>query len=145
MVIYKYGIQVTENVNSHALHLLRKRNNHDIISHGFWKKTYQVNHSSFNQKLLDIPFSKIQKDSEFRDNGFCLSVCLLAFLCFVFFEGVFACLLLFWGGAWSSSHTDSNCFDQNIDFGFFKGRFNSNHLHLNLLGIICLLRCGTDA
>lgn len=61
------------------------------------KKTYQVNHSSFNQKLLDIPFSKIQKDSEFRDDGFCLSVCLLAFLCFVFFEGVFACLL-FLGG-----------------------------------------------
>lgn len=62
------------------------------------KNPYQVNHSSFNQKLLDIPFSKIQKDSEFRDNGFCLSVCLLAFLCFVFFEGVFACLLFFGGG-----------------------------------------------
>lgn len=98
MVIYKYGIQVTENVNSHALHLLRKRNNHDIISHGFWKKPHQVNHSSFNQKLLDIPFSKIQKDSEFRDNGFCLSVCLLAFLCFVFLRGCLLVCFFFWGG-----------------------------------------------
>lgn len=76
----------------------------------------------------------------------CLFVCLLFFvLCFL--RG---CLLVCFffrgeGGAWSSSHTDSNCFDQNIDFGFFKGRFNSNHLHLNLFGIICLLRCGTDA
>lgn len=146
MVIYKYGIQVTENVNSHALHLLRKRNNHDIISHGFWKKKHIksiIHHSIKNcwtfhlvkfKKILSLGIMALV----------CLFVCLLFFvLCFL--RGCLLVCFFFWGGGWSSSHTDSNCFDQNIDFGFFKGRFNSNHLHLNLFGIICLLRCGTDA
>lgn len=146
MVIYKYGIQVTENVNSQALHLLRKRNNHDIISHGFWKKNISSQSFIIQSKIVGHAFHlvKFKKILSLGIMAFvCLFVCLLFFvLCFL--RGV--CLFAFFlGGGGSSSHTDSNCFDQNIDFGFFKGRFNSNHLHLNLFGIICLLRCGTDA